>query len=442
MNAKSIIEIIEIFNLNRSIYSTYILYIQIKSPKTGEPRSIFTASGGAEKRCCLKTTTKHHRWKRKWNCCSSVPDSPDVTEDVMRSIAAAACLTEATSSEQQQQRPTTAAVVTAASQQYPTHQYNIHESPAPMLEIPDEIYQQQLRKQQFIERYKRKQLQETLQQFNSSAASQPAEDAFAPEFHIVQRHGLPPLRVPNLSGVGSSGAPLVLLSPSSTRKTDTGSGSQRRRATRPWPISRFRQVLRMIGRYRRPDCRGLHRSGANALVVAVDVANENALSASATTTNNDSTVDTHDTSNKNIPEENDPDVRCIPLHGHRRRLAPVLAPPPSRRKIRTDIETLSTYLSGGVDNSLDSVGRASAAATASRFLRSNGGNGGSMRRVRRKNCMRQLSPTLSPIHESGLSNPTSPLPFRRSFNREICGEVTSLSASVAKAESFEQRFVM
>lgn len=409
----------------------------MKSPKSGEPRSIFTANGGADKRCCLKTTTKHHRWKRKWNCCSSVPDSPDVTEDVMRSIAAAACLTEATSSEPHQQRPTTAAVVAAASQQYPTQQYNIHESPAPMLEIPDEIYQQQLRKQQFVERYKLKQLQETLKQFHSSAASQPAEDAFAPEFHIVQRHGLPPLRVPNLSGVGSSGAPLVLLSPSSTQKTDTVSCSHRRRATRPWPISRFRQVLRMIGRYRRPGCRG-----ANALGVAGDVANVNALSASATTTNNDSTVYLHDTSNKDIPEDNDPDVRCIPLHGHRRRLAPVLAPPPSRRKIRTDIETLSTYLSGGVDNSLESVGRASATATASRFLRSNGGNGSSVRRVRRKNCLRQLSPTLSPIHESGMSNPTSPLPFRRPFNRENCGEVTSLSASVAKAESFEQRFVM
>lgn len=30
------------------------------------------------KKCCLKTMTKHHRWKRKWNCCSNVPDSPDI----------------------------------------------------------------------------------------------------------------------------------------------------------------------------------------------------------------------------------------------------------------------------------------------------------------------------------------------------------------------------
>lgn len=419
------------------IYHPLFTPSQMKSPKSGEPRSILTASGGADKRCCLKTTTKHHRWKRKWNCCSSVPDSPDVTEDVMRTIAAAASST---------------AVVVATPHQPPNSMY---ESPAPMLEIPDEIYQQQLRKQQFIERYKRKQLQESLQQqqqFQSPAAS-PVENDFSTEFHIVQRYGLPPLRVPNPSAMGATGVPMMLSSPSAStaaHKPDVGSGSQRRRATRPWPISRFRQVLRMIGRYRRPGCRGLHRgAGQNNAHVIGEANDENAQSANNAAGSNVETA----TGKTSTTDDNDPDVRCIPLHGHRRQLAPLLAPPPLRRKIRTDIETLGTYLSGGAEASLDvtpRVSSSSAANTPSRFLRGSGNisgnNGGSMRRGRRKNCMRQLSPTLSPIHESGMSNPTSPLPFRRSGNKQQRGEavieVASVSATVAKAESIEQRFVM
>ncbi|CAO1384036.1 unnamed protein product [Diamesa serratosioi] len=40
-----------------------------------------------DKRCCMKSITKHHRWKRKWNCCSNVPDSPDVPGDPLRTIS-------------------------------------------------------------------------------------------------------------------------------------------------------------------------------------------------------------------------------------------------------------------------------------------------------------------------------------------------------------------
>lgn len=38
--------------------------------------------------CCAKTLNKHHRWKRKWNCCANIPDSPDVPNDAIRTVSA------------------------------------------------------------------------------------------------------------------------------------------------------------------------------------------------------------------------------------------------------------------------------------------------------------------------------------------------------------------
>ncbi|XP_077283196.1 uncharacterized protein LOC143909168 [Arctopsyche grandis] len=33
------------------------------------------------KSCVVKTINKHHRWKRKWNCCSTTPESPSTPEN-------------------------------------------------------------------------------------------------------------------------------------------------------------------------------------------------------------------------------------------------------------------------------------------------------------------------------------------------------------------------
>uniref|UniRef100_A0A2M4DPB1 Putative secreted protein n=1 Tax=Anopheles darlingi TaxID=43151 RepID=A0A2M4DPB1_ANODA len=46
------------------------------------------------------------------------------------------------------------------------------------------------------------------------------------------------------------------------------------------------------------------------------------------------------------------------------------------------------------------------------------------RRSRRKTVLRNRSPTLSPIHESGLSNPTSPLPCRH-----VCAPSSATASS-------------
>lgn len=38
-------------------------------------------SENSAKACVIKTINKHHRWKRKWNCCSTVPESPSTPEN-------------------------------------------------------------------------------------------------------------------------------------------------------------------------------------------------------------------------------------------------------------------------------------------------------------------------------------------------------------------------
>lgn len=377
----------------------------MKSPKSGEPRSILSAGGGAEKRCCLKTT-KHHRWKRKWNCCSAVPDSPDVSEDVIRTISDSIANSTAAA--------TTVDVVQTMS---------LHDSPAPMLEVPDELYQQQ-------QRELRQQLEREL---------------------LVKEHYMQQLRPPRLNGMvrtcstekkldcatiatfrypTSATACAVLTRPVNSSVPNHQANEyvadqvqslppqppsspqknfeQRPRMMRPWAVMRFRHVLRMFGRYRgRSECRG--RSGGAAGPSRhnddstssrhnqVRPTSETAAGAGEPLTwynygSSSSSSDSGDAADA---------VQSIPLSGHRNRL-PVL-PPPSRRKIRnpTDLQELSNSLSF-VSSSSSSV-----SCSSSRFLPS-----GSVRRMRRKNAMRQLSPTLSPIQESGLSNPTSPQPFR------------------------------
>lgn len=271
------------------------------------------ASSIQDKRCCLKTITKHHRWKRKWNCCSSVPDSPDVPIDVIRTVSETIS-------------PPKPNVSNGANNDLNN---KLTSMPPPLLRNKD----------------------------------------------IKNSNGRAPLS-PNLK-------------------------NSRQRSVRPWPVLRFRHMLRMIGRYRRPQCR--HNAATPSNVVKQNQVRP--LSSNEQTTGSITNVLSTGARDDNQPVTN--------------ANAPPTMPPPSRRKIRnpTDLQELA--------DSLTFVQQ------PSRF--SNVG-----RRQRRKNVLRQRSPTLSPIHESGLSNPTSPQPCRHSScaitmpsigaSKNVCGNTTYLNS--------------
>lgn len=242
-----------------------------------------------DKRCCLKTITKHHRWKRKWNCCSSVPDSPDVPPgEAIRTVSDAV-------------------------------------------------------------------------QSNASDRSQQIHNSFSP-YQIPKEYK---------NGTNNGRSPVTII-PSPSLKAG------RPRLARPWPVVRFRHMLRMIGRYRRPHCR--HAAAAPPPTACVKQNQVRPLSATEQFHRSDSLSPT--------PTINMRDDLSAGL------VLPPHLPPPPRRKIRnpTDLQELA--------DSLTFVQQPRYPITT--------------RRQRRKNVLRNRSPTLSPIHESGLSNPTSPQPCRHS----------------------------
>ncbi|XP_037031081.1 uncharacterized protein LOC119070730 [Bradysia coprophila] len=261
-----------------------------------------------DKRCCLKTITKHHRWKRKWNCCNVSPDSPDVPIDVIRTVSDV--VSEATLHQQQE------------------HQHD---------------------QQQSI----------TNGANNSHLTNVPRKKDF--------KNGRPPIS-PNIK-------------------------TNRPRLVRPWPVVRFRHMLRMIGRYRRPHCR--HGTPA----VNIKQNQVRPLSASEQNSPNQShTV---------LPTSIIRDESSI-ITSSANVTLPALPPPP-RRKLRnsTDLQELADSLTF---------------VQQPRYLPNN-------RRQRRKNVLRNRSPTLSPIHESGLSNPTSPQPCRHANNAQHSINTSTVGAA-------------
>lgn len=273
-----------------------------------------------DKRCCLKTITKHHRWKRKWNCCSSVPDSPDVPTDVIRTVSDA---------------------------------ISSHNNGS----TPDTYY--------------------------ANGANN--------ETKIVS-----PLSIPKLKDIknGNSRSPIP---------TNVKNG--RPRLVRPWPVVRFRHMLRMIGRYRRPHCRHITSN------VSIKQNQVRPLSASEQHTNNGTT-----NAQTILPTSAIRDELQLTTPSSESNVPPNLPPPP-RRKIRnpTDLQELADSLTF---------------VQQPRFPNN--------RRQRRKNVLRNRSPTLSPIHESGLSNPTSPQPCRHSSctvsipsmsSPKMCGTTTYKNSS-------------
>lgn len=230
----------------------------------------------------LKTISKH-RWKRKWTCCGSVPDSPDVPNDIISSISR-----------------------------------NVHEN----------------------------------------------------------------------------------------GKLNGNTNQNRPKTSRPWPIQRFRQMLRMLSRYRRPRCRHIStpaKSFKNTIKQNQIRPINTSSSSSSFSTEGSSSLKSNDDDITTIPIETILPTTIIRNNGE---LTMPVLPPPTRRKIPpnpTDLEELAETLS-----------------QQQQQLRIPPVN---YRRQRRKHFMRTRSPTLSPIHESGLSNPTSPQPCRHNATTSNCSPV-------------------
>lgn len=290
---------------------------RIKTPKKMEH---------SNKRCCVKAITKHHRWRRKWNCCSNVPNSPEDLPDGARNNI----------------EPFHSMQVTSIP---PQPRYVQIEVPIGNGANDNEFYANS-----FVENNSG--LVITHGHLNGSSKSEIAPNV--------------PAGSEQLTTISSQ----INSASNATKRT-------RSKLVRPWPV-RLRHMLRMINRYRRPRCRGVNSLKQNQI---------RPLPGS--------------NSNDNIGGENSAETGTVPS-----------APPPNRRKLKspTDLQDLADTLS--IIQPSNNMPRIPPNQQ--------------MRRPRRKNVLRNRSPTLSPIHESGLSNPTSP---QLACRHSCSGSISSIGNS-------------
>ncbi|KAH8378286.1 hypothetical protein KR093_010521, partial [Drosophila rubida] len=335
--------------------------------QTATPSSASSAAGNI---------SKHQRWRRKWNCCSSVPDSPDVPNDLLATLA------------YREHAATVSGKINAS-------------------ELPV----------QFIRS----------------------------------------LEVPH-----GSDLPLPLPLPLKTPRS-----------------SRLRHMLRLLGRYRRARCQrggggGAHGNhGVAAAEQHVAAIKQNQIrplqlqagrgydasyDASTTTTttpppqsspshnsisnsnSNGNSSDSHSNSSELSTEHGAKELMLLPTSvirddcvttSYQLTLPPAL-PPPTRRKMpnASELAELAETL-GFVTSHAPATPSSHSTSNCNRQLP---GLGNVYRRQRRKHFLRTRSPTLSPIHESGLSNPTSPQPLRHSLAGSA-SSVAKCSPDVARSSA-------
>ncbi|TMW51443.1 hypothetical protein DOY81_003468 [Sarcophaga bullata] len=344
-------------------------------PKTDNSQQVSRTSSGksqasvqtaaAQKRCCMQTISKHQRWRRKWNCCSAVPDSPDVPNDIIAALA---------------------------------HKH--HQELAAKMTGKNE---------------------HTVNYLSSNGGGAP--------------------QIPH-----NSPRPLEHLKVSQTQL----------RNTRTWPVTRFRHFMRVINRYRRPRCRlqhnaehGLKQNQVRPIHLQKDDnccqhkslygSNSSATTNSPNNTLSDSSRD-HSSSYSDsssgmitpssqstatyktsvLPTSIIRDDTSVTYTTPIGITLPPALPPPTRRRIpnTADLEELAETLAFAAQPSNTT---SSSSSYSQRLPTINN----VYRRQRRKHFLRTRSPTLSPIHESGLSNPTSPQPCRH--NSTSCSPATTMA---------------
>ncbi|XP_052864604.1 uncharacterized protein LOC128271202 [Anopheles cruzii] len=431
--------------------------------------------------CATATSGKHHRWKRKWNCCSAVPDSPDVppmlaTEAVgivrtisgTLSVAASRSVLSASGGGGGGGLPS---IMTVAEQQQPKYRTR---------------YRQQQQQEQISyatatgaaaesPRLRRSELMYNENCANNNSVSSNASVSRTPPSPCRSPRSPPRARRCNdngnriygddspiqilhsdangnelaLDGGGDrleSGTPTPPPPPltASQQAANVSPAPKRPRArlVRPWPVVRLRHMIRMIDRYRRPRARSSASASSTAGCPGGSGPSSPPLPGGPSSAGTPAP-----------PKQNQirPMSSCeyasallsVPGFGASvlaaaaassfasevtqdpdRPMAitmPVL-PPPTRRRLKGG--------GGGISEPLpellvDVDQHSPPPAASGSAVRVPVHPPLAYRRSRRKNVLRNRSPTLSPIHESGLSNPTSPLPCRH-----VCAPVTPSSAGV------------
>ncbi|KFB38695.1 hypothetical protein ZHAS_00006095 [Anopheles sinensis] len=447
--------------------------------------------------CCaaksLDTVKSHHRWKRKWNCCSSVPDSPDVPGDppgAMRTIsgtlsvaASRSVLSAASSGSHGRGRSGLPSIMNVA--EHRNRQLNgsggREPEPSRRPDVPELMTNN-----------------ENCANNNCSSVSvSEASQSVSPRQATMACRS--PSRSPNRgrgassaangnSAASSSASAIQILNSDANGNELPGDGVERRgtppptpsqgaspvpkrpraRLVRPWPVVRLRHMMRMIDRYRRPRCRtnlnggggpsqGSAGASGSGSVQAVACSSTNlgvkqnqvrplsssefasalltvpgfgaSVLSNAAASSSSSSASSSPSSSGGGPGSPSVQLRALlPTSAIRTDQGgtannascaitmPVL-PPPARRRLKGGC--------GEVEQLPELLGDIPPARVPVHPPMSH-------RRSRRKNVIRNRSPTLSPIHESGLSNPTSPLPCRH-----VCAHstVTSTTATVIAASS-------
>jgi hypothetical protein len=281
-----------------------------------------------KQRCCTMKTniSKHHRWRRKWNCCSNVPNSPE-DAPALHTIY--------------NNQPLSSSSGAAVAMQPPKYV---------QIEIPI--------------------------------------DNCANNFTTNHRHHSPPdnngtyhhhQSIQSIATISSSTMTVATCSTnmdsisSAAKINNNAKRTQRSKLVRPWPV-RLRHVFRMINRYRRPrGCRG-----------SAGTPKQNQVRPLSGSNSSDNINGNYNGLNGDTQFEQHHQSTAVPN-----------APAPNRRKLKdsspSDLQDLA--------DSLSIIQPATQVQVPSLQ---------NMRRQRRKNVLRNNSPKLSPIHESGFSNPASP----------------------------------
>ncbi|KAL9707499.1 hypothetical protein quinque_011017 [Culex quinquefasciatus] len=361
-----------------------------------------------EKQCCVKSLTKHHRWKRKWNCCSNVPDSPDVPGDPLRSISAGV---------PQQD----------VLQHFPTIT-NVMEH--------NHLQHQQQQQQQQLNHYELTNNANRANNIRNNNCVSNNNCSTSTDSRNGSGNGYYDI---NLISVGDHNAINNNYNISSTsngnnnRILNDANGNDvsltpisvspvpkrpRARLVRPWPVVRLRHMMRMIDRYRRPRCRpGL--APAAAATGSVKQNQVRPLSTSECTT----TV----VAGMTACGSGSPTI--LPTSTIRTDTPPTMPalPPPVRRKLKNttdDLQDLVNTLALVQQQQQQQQQQQNQQPMIRIPIHP------SYRRSRRKTLIRNRSPTLSPIHESGLSNPTSPQLCRHSCSASISSLASGAAANV------------
>lgn len=335
-----------------------------------------------DKRCCVKTVIKHHRWRRKWNCCSNIPQSPDVPSDPIQSINAMLHAESGETIYENDQHYVCEGTEDNPSINRINCNPNSTQNDNNITKCATNYnHEMEMRRNAALNQI------EVINNVNKSNKDNNIDN-------IIPSKDENNFNEESIKSCSASTLTKKLTSSNSILKSGKRS---RTRLVRPWPVVRLRHMFRMIERYRRPRC----RHGVTSISVKQNQVRPLTLLEQTTPTISIQTI--------------------LPTSAIRNesRTVPTLSPP-SRRKmnsttdLRKIVDTLAFHQEQHSLNDKNTIQLPSINNALSAH-----------RRNRRKNVLRNRSPALSPIHESGLSNPTSP----KHYHNSCLGELTALGDS-------------